>query len=393
MFKELKRIFADSYVLIIFLLGGLIYPVVYGLIYYRGTVDEMPVAVVDLSQSSDSRRFIQKIDASREVDVAYKCASMAEARKLMEERKVHGIVLFPEDYGDRLAQMEQGTVSTYADMASFLYYKNLTMAVNHVMIDEMRTIETTRYASLGMTGESIAQLVEAIPAEENVPFNTNYSFLIFFLSAALLLVVQQTMFYGVSVMNGSMREGNATHDGSLIGRAAAYALIYIGIATYALLVVPAMFGLPQRGRVPDMLALIFFFVIDCVAFSFTFSRFIRHRETVFVELLFMSSICLFLSGAVWPESAMSPLWKAVSWIFPSTFAIQGFNCINNAACTLPMVRPQILGLCAQFAFYACTAFIMDMSERNHYASRLHALRERRHRILEARHQRRLSGAQ
>ena len=47
MLKELKRIFADSYVLIIFLLGGLLYPVIYGLIYYKGTVDEMPVAVVD----------------------------------------------------------------------------------------------------------------------------------------------------------------------------------------------------------------------------------------------------------------------------------------------------------------------------------------------------------
>ena len=62
MLKELKRIFADSYVLIIFLLGGPLYPIIYGLIYYKGTVDEMPVAVVDLSQSSDSRRFIQKID-------------------------------------------------------------------------------------------------------------------------------------------------------------------------------------------------------------------------------------------------------------------------------------------------------------------------------------------
>lgn len=153
MLKELKRIFADSYVLIIFLLGGLLYPVIYGLIYYKGTVDEMPVAVVDLSQSSDSRRFIQKIDATREVDVAYKCVSMAEAQELMEERKVRGIVLFPEDYGDRLARMEQATISTYADMASFLYYKNITMAVNHVMIDELRTIETTRFASLGMTDE------------------------------------------------------------------------------------------------------------------------------------------------------------------------------------------------------------------------------------------------
>ena len=123
----------------------------------------------------------------------------------MQERKVHGVVLFPQDYDTRLANMEQATISTYADMASFLYYKDITMAVNHVMLDEMKHIETTRYAALGMTDESIAQLVEAIPAEESIPFNTNFSFLIFFLSAALILVVQQTMFYGVSVMNGSMR--------------------------------------------------------------------------------------------------------------------------------------------------------------------------------------------
>ena len=51
------------------------------------------MAVVDLSQSSDSRRFIQKIDATREVDVAYKCVSMAEAQELMEERKVQADVI------------------------------------------------------------------------------------------------------------------------------------------------------------------------------------------------------------------------------------------------------------------------------------------------------------
>lgn len=358
MLKELRRIFSDSYVLIIFLLGGLLYPIVYGLIYYKGTVDEMPIAVVDLSQSAESRRFIQKIDATREADVAYRCVSMEEAKRLLEQRKVKGIVFFPEDYGDRLAKMEQATVSTYADMSSFLYYKNITMAVNHVMIDELRTIETTRFASLGMSDESIAQMVEAIPAEENVPFNTNYSFLIFFLSAALLLVIQQTMFYGVSVMNGTMREGNVTAGESLLGRTSAYVLVYLFIASYCLLIVPAIFGMPQRGQVWDMLALIFFFVVDCVAFSFTFSRFIRHRETVFVELLFISSICLFLSGAVWPVSAMSPFWKAVSWLFPSTFAIQGFNCINNAACTLPMIRPQIMGLVCQFAAYSVLAFVI-----------------------------------
>ena len=296
MIKELKRIFADSYVAIIFLLGGLIYPLVYGIVYNRGTVDDMPLAIVDMSESAESRRFARKLDATREAEVAYKCATMQEAQTLMQERKVHGIVLFPEDYSERLANLEQTTVSTYADMASFLYYKDITMAVNHVMLDEMGQIEATRYAATGMSEESIKQLINAIPAEEEIPFNTNMSFLIFFLSAALILVVQQTMFYGVSVMNGSMREGGATHDGTLLGRASAYALIYIGIAVYGLLLVPMMFGMPQRGALGDMLVLILLFIITCVAFSFTFSRFIHHRETVFVVLLFMSSLCLFLSG-------------------------------------------------------------------------------------------------
>ena len=366
MIKELKRIFADSYVAIIFLLGGLIYPLVYGFVYSKGTVDDMPVAVVDLSQSQDSRRFTRKMDATREVEIAYKCATMQEAEELMQKRKVHGVVLFPEDYSDRLAGLEQATISTYADMSSFLYYKDLTMAVNHVMLDEMGQIEASRYAAKGMTDESIKQMINAIPVEEEIPFNTNMSFLIFFLSAALILVVQQTMFYGVSVMNGSMREGGATHDGSLIGRAAAYAFIYIGIAVYGLLLVPMMFGMPQRGMLGDMLVLIFLFVITCVSFSFTFSRFVHHRETVFVVLLFMSSLCLFLSGFSWPVSSFPPFWKAVSYIFPSTFMIQGFNNINNAACTLAMIRPQIMGLVSQFAFYSVTAFIMDISERNHY---------------------------
>jgi ABC-2 type transport system permease protein len=376
MIKELKRIFSDSYVAIIFLLGGLIYPLVYGIVYNRGTVDDMPLAIVDMSGSAESRRFARKLDATREVEVAYKCATMQEAQALMQERKVHGIVLFPEDYSERLANLEQATVSTYADMASFLYYKDITMAVNHVMLDEMGQIEATRYAATGMSEESIKQLINAIPAEEEIPFNTNMSFLIFFLSAALILVVQQTMFYGVSVMNGSMREGGATHDGTLLGRASAYALIYIGIAVYGLLLVPMMFGMPQRGALGDMLVLIFLFIITCVAFSFTFSRFIHHRETVFVVLLFMSSLCLFLSGCAWPVSSFPPFWKAFSYLFPSTFMIQGFNNVNNAACTLSMIRPQILGLCAQFAFYSITAFIMDMSERNHYRTLVDRIEEK-----------------
>ena len=135
--RELKHIFSDSGVLVIFFLAGLAYPVLYGLIYGNSCVDDMPVAMVDCCGSSGSREFTRKLDATRELHIAYSCADLPEARRLMQQRKVKGAVLIPSDFEAKLAAGEQAAVSTYADMSSFLYYKNLTIAVNMVMLDKM----------------------------------------------------------------------------------------------------------------------------------------------------------------------------------------------------------------------------------------------------------------
>ena len=57
--RELKHIFSDSGVLVIFFLAGLAYPVLYGLIYGNGSVTDMPIAVVDRSGCSTSRKFVR----------------------------------------------------------------------------------------------------------------------------------------------------------------------------------------------------------------------------------------------------------------------------------------------------------------------------------------------
>ena len=149
--NELKLVFSDSGVMLIFCFAGLVYPILYNYIYHDGVVDEMPVAVVDLSQGSYSRRYLREFDATRECAIAYDCVSMAEAEKLMAEQKVHGIVYIPADFDEKLARMEQATLSTYADMSTFLYYKNMTMASNLVMLDEVHQIQAEHYAAAGYT--------------------------------------------------------------------------------------------------------------------------------------------------------------------------------------------------------------------------------------------------
>ena len=361
--NELRLIFSDSGVMVIFFVGGLLYPVLYNLIYMNGTVDEMDVAVVDNSGGAYSRRFIRKVDATRECNILIYCASMEEAKALMQKRTVHGIIYVPGDFDSRLVRGEQGVISTYADMSSFLYYKCLTMGTNLTMLDEMHQIQLERYTASGMDAQAAWQAVQPVLSDESLPYNKPFSYTIFFISAALLLVIQQTMFYGESLLAGTLREQNrsfASMPGKLqglgigrvlLGRGAAYFSIYMVTGTIIALLIPWIFSLPQRGEWTDIMVLLVFFVVDCIFFTFTWSSLITRRETVFVLFLSVSPICLFLTGFSWPQTSIPEFWRYISYIFPSTFGCRAFINLNTAGGSLALIAPEIRAMTIQTAVY------------------------------------------
>lgn len=372
--QELKHIFSDSGVLVIFFLAGLAYPVLYGFIYGNSSVDDMPVAIVDRCGSPGSREFTRKLDATRELHIACTCADMGEAERLMQQRKVKGIVMIPADFEEKIASAEQATVSTYADMSSFLYYKNLTMGVNMVMLDTMHSIQASRFYAAGYGKEDVSRLVQPVRYEENLPYNRNFAYNIFFLSAVLLLVIQQTMFYGMSMLTGTMREEKRSISvlpvslkgrglsRTVAGRGAAYWLIYMGIGVYVAVLTPWMFGMPRNCSFREILVLLLFYVSACVVFSLTFSSLVRRRETVFVLFLFMSPVCLFLTGFSWPESSFPGFWKAFSYLFPSTFAVKAFINMNTAGAGLSMAAPQLAALTVQIIVYYILSCMIVFTE-------------------------------
>ena len=391
---EWKLIVHDGGVLIIFTIGALGYPILYNLMYKNGVLEDVAIAVVDNADCSESRRYIREVDATRELEVAYRCATMAEAEQLFQQRKVNGIIYFPKDFGEKLARMETATLSIYADMSSFLYYKNLMMGSHFVMLHEIGQIQIERYAAAGFTEEQSMQLVSAIPYEENNPYNRTFSYTIFFLSAALLMVVQQTMFYGMTMLAGTQREEHRSFallpshlEGVgigrvVLGRGFAYGLLYLAIGMYIAFIVPAIFDFPQRGSFWDILVLLLFFITDCVFFCSTWSSFITRRETVFILLLVMSPVAMFLTGFSWPTSSFPFVWKCFSYLLPSTFGCQAFINLNTAGGDLTTVRPQIIAMTVQGAIYYLTASLAVYAENRFIRSeKVQRIKARRKAIL------------
>ena len=357
--EELRMVVRDNGVMLIFCFAGLVYPLLYNWIYGYGVVDEMPVAVVDNSQGSYSRRYIQEVDATREVAIACDCVSMAEARKMMEQQTVHGIIYIPSDFDEKLNRMEQATVSTYADMSTFLYYKDLTVATNKVMLDEVHKIQAERYAAAGYTGQDATQLIEPVQYDEYLQYNPAISFTMFFVYMAMMMILQQVMFYGSSTLAGTLREEgrsftqHATGGGMgriVLGRGFAYYLIFIVLGVYGTLLVPTLFHLPVHCDWTAMLVLLLFYVADIIFFSFTWSSAITKRETVLVLLLFVTPIAVFLTGFTWPESQFPYLWKVLSYVFPSTFGCRAYMTLSMSG-SLEAIAPEIRALTIQTGVY------------------------------------------
>lgn len=365
--NELKGIFTDSGVLLIFFVGGLGYPILYNIMYYNGVVADTPIAVVDMADCPHSRRYIRKIDATRELKVAAKCVNIEDAERLMRQREVNGIIMFPTDFGKCIESNETATLSIYSDMSSFLYYKNLLTGANFVMLDEINHIKIERSSALGLSGKETEILRSPVLYEENNPYNNAFSYTIFFLSAALMLIIQQTMFYGMSLRAGTVREDKAFYTDDdfdtrrrgtgrmVLARGAAYYLPYIGIAIYIAFIIPSVFNFPQRGDFQDILAMLVLFVISCVFFCEFWSSFITRRETVIVLLLFISPIAVFLTGFTWPETSFPVIWKYFSYIFPSTFGCKAFINLNSAGGDMETVR----GLIKALSLQACIYYILS----------------------------------
>lgn len=368
---EVRRVFTDQTTIVIFFLATVVYPPLYYYIYHREVLQEMAVVVVDLSQSEASKRFVHKIDATPELRVAYRSPTLAEGERLVDQHKAKALFLFPADYADRLAHGETSTVTCFSDISSFLYYKNALLGGSSVMLDELENVEVVN-ASWSMDGNAGGAVVgpktQPIGVDDVKLYNPSGGYASYFIPALLLLVIHQTLFFGICVLCGDANENRrALHfipprlrtrsiHRVTAGRLLCFLLIYVPISLFDLWIMPRIFGMPQLGSAVDIVLFLLPFIVATACFGMTFGNlFSRQRMSTLLCCLFFSVILFFLSGLVWPQCSMPRFWLTFSYLFPSTPGIQGFVRISSMGATLAQVRWEYLALWGQAAFYFITA--------------------------------------
>lgn len=363
--NEMKMTVKDEAVLIFFLLASTIYPLLYSWIYNNEVVREVPVAVVDYSHSAESREYIRLCNASPDVNVAYHCTSLTEAKDLVGRQQVKGVLFFPSDFDTNIHRGEQAHVSVFCDMSLMLTYKAIFQTAQAVSSQMGSKIQLSR--STGFTDRDDEVTVRPLEFDEVPIFNPAGGYGSFLLPAVLILVIQQTLLLGIGLAAGTNRENN--RYGELIpidqhyrglfrivmGKALCYFMIYALVAAYLTMILPSLFHFPLLGSLRSLIGLMVPYILACIFFGITLSCLVRYRENVMLLVVVTSLPFLFLSGISWPSEGIPAFWKGISWLLPSTFGVKGYIAVNSMGATLQDISQEYFALWAQSFIYFFTS--------------------------------------
>ena len=379
--QELKQVLRDEGVLMFCILVPLAYPLLYSWVYNNETVHEVPVVVVDMSHSHQSRQFVRMCDASPDVQVVSYATNLDEAKSLVSRQVAKGIYYIPEDFATKLNRMEQSTISVYCDMALMLTYKAVyqtAMTVSTKMGAAMQVALAGNY-----TDREDVITVSPLEVEEVSMFNPQAGYGTSVLPAVLMLIIQQTLALGIGLAAGTSRERNPYGDLVPVhpaysgiyrivgGKALCYLMVYAVMGAYLVMAVPKMFSFLQIASWQSLLALMTPYLLACIFFGMTVSCLVRYRENVILLMVFISLPLLFLTGVSWPQSSIPGVWQGVAWLFPSTFGVRAYLRLNSMGASVGDVALELRCLWIQVAAYfgmACLVYGHQLRESRRHAN-------------------------
>lgn len=331
-----KLIFKDKGAILLLFGAGLVYSFFYPLPYHFEQVESVPTILVDQDNSHSSRALSRLLFASPNLDIKQVTDQASAIEQQLWSGDVMAMIIIPPGFhtdllAGRVAEVQIASHGGYL-LAGSKALKNATEA--SLMMGAAVSLQKAQ--SMGLSTQQAMASLQPIRVETRSLFNPHDGYGHSIVPAVMVLIIQQTLLIGVTLLLGRQTELKQLPTGSkaYFGMLLTFTIIALLNTMYFFIVATQLQHYSKIGHFGTLLAFSIVFCLCISAFALILGRLFKTRERGLQLLLITSVPMLFVSGYSWPAESLPDLLYYARWVLPTTSGIHGFVSINQLGASL-----------------------------------------------------------
>lgn len=323
--KEFVQMRRDRLTLAMMLLLPLVQLALFGFAI-NTDIKKVPAAVLDRSQSAQSRELLQAFTNSDYYRIKFRVFRESEIVELLDRGDVKVGILIPQDYHDRLAAGQKTGIQVIVDAT------------------DPTTASSAMSNSAGVAGFINSRLTQGktanpLPFESAQPvtvrtrlwYNPDLRTSHYIVPGLIGVILTMTMMMITSMAIVKEKETGTLEQlvttplrpvELMIGKIVPYIFVGYAQTTVALVVAILVFGVPIRGSLLGLYSVTFLYIVAYLGLGLLVSTVARSQQQAMQMSFFLFLPTILLSGFMFPRAGMPEIVQGISLVIPLTYFLE-----------------------------------------------------------------------
>ncbi len=334
--REFKRVFRRRSALVIILFVPLVVFFYLGSIYVRGSIESVPIMVVNLDKGELSNQILNALGSSPRIKVKEYVKSKVQPEKVfLDYPEIKGILVLPQGMTNSVFKGSQTKIKIYTNSSNIIYgnliYKDIATFINTVSAG----ISLNYLILEGLPLNAAETMVMPVRVRPKPLFNPFYNYLYYLLPGLTSVLLQMIVFFlAARGMNSEFSDGTFSRLLALSrnriymilgSKLSAYTLIGMSIALFIYAVVHPVMGIPISSSILYFIPFLLLFVMTNVMLGLMVSILFKNEAIAMDTAFVYNSPAFVFSGFTFPILAMPGFDSWYAQLIPYTHFLKAFT--------------------------------------------------------------------
>lgn len=325
----------------------------FGTMFYSGTIEDLPITVIDNDHTKSSRQLLSMVAATRGVEIANYTCSTIEAEDMLRRGDVYALLLIPEGLERNIYGSKSSNIECYISGTNLSASGIIESEIQNSVRSFAAGVELTKLRAMGVNSHNVMQEIMPINFLTHIISNPyiNYGYylaqIFMFMALAIFSTLITTYSFGRELYYSTapkwMTTANNNIAAATIGKLLPTTLIMTIFAQLIYFVLFVIMGMECMGSylMLSIGSIMFILAYQSVALFITT---ITTNMRLALSLGGGYAVMAFtFSGITFPTSAMFDVARLLSNIFPLTWFSEVFiDQAMRGAPTIYTLKPLLI---------------------------------------------------